>query len=106
MANRRKIISKDLKESIIKMSCSETPDDMVTNLLEKNEIFQRIFNQYVDYINLQPEEQTTAQGIFRDTFPHYNSDLKTFFNAWVVQRVQHSMNERADTTPNGAHLIY
>ncbi|GFS69071.1 uncharacterized protein TNCV_4570551 [Trichonephila clavipes] len=90
------------------MACSETPDDMVTKLLEKNEIFQRMFNQYVDYINLQPEEQTTAEGIFRDTFPHYNSDLKTFFNQWVVQRVQQSMNERADTTPSEtcSQLVY
>ncbi|GFV82867.1 uncharacterized protein TNCV_1178821 [Trichonephila clavipes] len=89
------------------MACSETPDDMVKKLLE-NEIFQRMFNQYVEYINLQPEEQTTAQVIFRDTFPHYNSDLRTFFNEWVIQKLQQNMNESEDIPPSEtcSQLVY
>ncbi|GFT38405.1 uncharacterized protein TNCV_3064531 [Trichonephila clavipes] len=90
------------------MACSETPDDMVKKLLEKNEIFQRMFNHYVDYINLQPEEQTTAQGLFRDTFPYYNSYLRTFFSEWVIQRVQQNMNESEDISPSEtcSQLVY
>ncbi|GFY77186.1 uncharacterized protein TNIN_395301 [Trichonephila inaurata madagascariensis] len=90
------------------MACSETPEDMVKTLLEKSEIFQRLFNQYFEYINLQPQEQATAEEIFRDTFPNYNSDLKTFFNEWVVQKLQHTINESEDITPSEtcSQLVY
>lgn len=77
-----------------------SPDEMVRQLLAKDEIFGKLFTCVYEYHNLQPEEQSKAQRIFQETFPTYTHNLLRFHAQWILTNINKNLNPTAGETLN------
>lgn len=83
-------------------------ESMVSTLLTKNTVFQKLFNTTIEFVNLQPQEKETAQQIFSETFPDYSiKDISEFHLKWLEYKLNLNLNpsdfEVNETCPG---LIY
>lgn len=69
----------------------ETPDveKIAKDLLTKNAVFQKIFNEKLEYANIQPAESELAAAEFKRLYPAVlDGNYKIFHSLWYAQQVQ------------------
>lgn len=68
-------------------------DDMVKVLLGKHEVFRKLFQSCSEFVNLQPQEQSTAQQLFQETFPNYqDTNIQRFYCNWMHNELNKNLN--------------